>query len=405
MRAATRSGGVVNALLNFAISEKIIDGAVTSEASSTTSLKVEASISLVPDDMLSAVDSKIVPSAVAQAYGCAVFVHGKTQIAFVGIPCHVLGLRKLEAWQHKIMDSLEVVIGLFCLWGFSLGLLLEFLLDEYNIAANEIRNVDLAVDSCIVNTEDRQIRIPISRVKSHILNRCKTCVDFTSEYADLSIGGASPLKEWSIVILRTKKGEFFNKALAEGVVTTKNVEEELQALAHLIQLSAHKRDSALQEIKTMKERGIYVPAAAELYVRPRPSEISVLEGVKVEQNMTRDLVTLPSTLNVRQLFEKIAEHHHIGFPIINGSDKVFGIVTLQDVMKIAEEKWSSVSIGEICTKSLVTIFLDESVAEALEKISKHNVGRLLVVDRANKRKLVGILTRSDIMHAIRENLY
>lgn len=406
IRAATRSGGVVNALLNFAISEEIIDGAITSEASSTTSLKVKASISLVPDDMLSAVDSKIMPSAVAQAYGRAVFEHGKTHIAFVGIPCHVLGLRKLEAWQHKIMDSLQIIIGLFCLWGFSLGLLLEFLLDEYRIAPNEIQNADLTVDSYIVNTENRQIRIPISKVKSHILNRCKTCVDFTSEYADLSIGGASPLKEWSIVILRTKKGEeFFNRALAEGVVITKNVEEEPQTLAHLIQLSAHKRNSALQEMKTMRERGIYVPAAAELFVRPRPSEISLLEGVKVERIMTRDLVALPPTLTVKQLFEKIAEHHHIGFPIINGSDKVIGIVTLQDAMKIAEEKRSSVSIGEICTKSLVTIFPDNSVAEALEKFSKHNVGRLLVVDKTNKRKLVGILTRSDIMHTIRELLY
>ncbi|MBS7646698.1 CBS domain-containing protein [Candidatus Bathyarchaeota archaeon] len=404
IRAATKSGGVVNALLNFAISEKIIDGAITSKASPATSLKAKPSISLAPDDMLSAVGSKIVPSAVAQAYGRAVFEHGKTHIAFVGIPCHVLGLRKLEAWQHKIIDGLEIIIGLFCLWGFSLSTVLEFLLDEYHIAVNEIQSVDLSADAYIVNMENRQIRVPISKVKSHILNRCKTCVDFTSEYADLSIGGASPLKEWSIVIIRTRKGEeFFNKALTSGIIITKNVEEEPQALAHLIQLAAHKRKSALQEMKTMRERGVYVPATAELFVRPRPSEFSLLERVNVEQIMTKNVVTLPPTLTISQFFKKIAEHHHIGFPVINESGKIIGIVTLQDAMKIPEEKRNNVSIGEIYTKKLITIYPNNSVAEALEKMDKHNVGRLLVFDKNDK--LVGILTRSDIMHLIRKTLY
>ena len=403
IRAATKSGGVVNALLNFAISEKIIDSAIISEASPTTSLKIKPSISLVPDDMLSAVDSKIVPSAVAQAYGRAVFEHGKTHIAFVGIPCHVLGLRKLEAWQHKIIDSLEIIIGLFCLWGFSLSRLLEFLLDEYHIAANEIQSVDLTADAYIINMENRQIRVPVSKAKSHILNSCKTCVDFTSEYADLSIGGASLLKEWSIVIVRTRKGEeFLNKALTSGVITTRNVKEEPPTLAHLIQVSAYKRNNALQEMKAMKEGGVYVPAAAELSVRPRLGEISLLERVKVEQIMTRKVVALSPTLTVSQFLEKIAEHHHVGFPIINESDKVIGIITLQDAMKISEEKRSSVSIGEICTKGLITIYPDNSVAEALEKMDKHNIGRLLVFDKTDKHKLVGILTRSDIMHLIRK---
>jgi len=406
IRALTKSGGVVNALLNFALSNKIIDSAVTSRASPITSLKVKPSIGLVPDDMLSAVDSKIVPSAVAQAYGRAVFEHGKTHIAFVGIPCHIIGLRKLEAWQHKIVDSLEIVIGLFCLWGFSLSKLLEFLLSEYHVVASEIQSVDLSADTYVVNMENRQKQIPLSKIKFHILNRCKTCIDFTSEYADLSLGGATPLKDWSIVIIRTKKGEeLFNKALTSGVLTTKNIEDEPQALAHLIQLSAYKRDSALREMKNMRNNGIYIPAGAELSVRPRSSEIRVLETVKVEQIMTREVAALSPTLTVSQFLEKIAEYHHVGFPIMDESCKIIGIVTLQDAMKIAEEKRNVTSIGTICTKRLITIYSDDSVAEALSKMDKHGIGRLLVFDKTGKRGLVGILTRSDIMHLIRETLY
>ncbi len=405
LRDATRSGGVVNALLNFAISEKIIDSAIVSEVSPRIAIKVKPLVSLLPDDMLSAVDSKIVPSAVAEAFGRAVFEHGKVHIAFVGVPCQILALRKLEAWQHKLMDSLEITIGLFCLWTFSLGRLLEYLLQEHNIAANEIQNVDLTMDKYVVTAEKCLKQIPISEVKSHIMNRCRTCADFTSELADLSVGGATPLKDWSILIIRTKKGEeFFNMAVEKGVITIKEIEAEPETLAHLIQLSTHKRNSALQEIKDMKKKDLPIPTAAEFSIKPTAIEISMLKEMKVEQIMTKKVITLPKSMTVNELIDKIAEHHHLGFPITDESNKIVGIVTLQDAMKVAKEKRSSVSVYEICTKSLVTVFPDNSVAEAFEKMSKYGVGRLIVVDENDARLLLGILTRSDVLHALRKTL-
>jgi coenzyme F420 hydrogenase subunit beta len=407
IREATKSGGVINALLNFAINQKIIDSAIVSKVSPSLAVKVKPLIGLVPDDALSAVDSKIMPCAVAEAFGRAVFEHGKVHIAFVGVPCHVLALRKLEAWQHKIIDSLKVTIGLFCLWTFSLGRLLEYLFQENGVAANEIINVDLEGNKYVVTTENRTFRIPMSEIKQHIMNRCKTCTDFTSELADLSVGGATPLKDWSIIIVRTKKGEdLLNLAVEKEILTTKEIAVEPDVLAHLINISTHKRKNALQEAKNMEEEGITIPTAAEFYIKPTLIEISMLKEMKVEQIMTKNVITLTPTMTVNEFFDKIAEHHHTGFPIIDESKKkLVGIITLQDAMKVAKEKRSQLSLEEICTKKLVTTFPEETVAEAFEKMNKHNIGRLLVVDKIDQRKLVGILTRSDIISAIRETLY
>lgn len=405
MRDASRGGGVINALLNFAINKKMIDSAIVSEASPRVPIKIEPSISLVPDDTLSAVDTKIVPSAVAKAFGRAVFEHGKVRIAFVGTPCHILALRKLEAWQHRLTDSLGITIGLFCLWAFSLDQLLEYLLCEHNIAANEIQNIDLTASEYVVTTEKRAVRIPLSEVKSHVMNRCRTCADFTSELADLSIGGASPLKDWSIVIIRTEAGEaFFNRAVERGVITTKKIETEPETLVHLIQLSSHKRNAALQEIEAMKKAGIPIPTAAELSTRPKAIEISMLTGVKVGEVMTKKVVSVSPTMTVNEILDKIAKHHHIGFPVMDESKHILGIVTLQDVMKVAKKNRNSVLVGDIATKDLVVVFPDDSVAEVFQKMSKHDIGRVLVVDEKNPILLVGILTRSDVMHALRKNL-
>ena len=405
MRDASKSGGVVNALLNFAMNNSIIDSAIVSEASARIPIKVKPSISLVPDDTLSAVDTKIVPSAVAEAFGRTVFEHGKVRIAFVGVPCHILALRKLEAWQHKLMDSLKVTIGLFCLWTFSLDRLLEHLLHEHNIAANEIQNVDLTANEYVVTTENRVVKIPLSEIKNHIMNRCRTCTDFTSQLADLSIGGASPLKDWSIVIIRTKEGEdFFNSAVKKGIITTKKIETEPETLAHLLQLSAHKRNAALHEIEAMKKAGIPVPTAVEFLYKTMTTEIKMLDDVKVGEIMTEKVTTVPPTMTVNQLLDTIAKHHHIGFPVMDKSNRIAGVVTLQDAMKVAKENRSSVSVDEIATKKLLAVFPNDSVAEAFEKMSKNNVGRILVVNEKDRSLLLGILTRSDVMRALRKNL-
>ena len=67
------------------------------------------------------------------------------------------------------------------------------------------------------------------------------------------------------------------------------------------------------------------------------------------------------------------------------------------LVSVAREQYS---VGEIATKNLVVAFPDNSVAEAFDKMSKHNVGRLLVVDKKDTRSLLGILTRSDVMYAL-----
>jgi len=85
------------------------------------------------------------------------------------------------------------------------------------------------------------------------------------------------------------------------------------------------------------------------------------------------------------------------------SNNIVEIVTLQDAMRVAKEKRNNISVGEIATKSLVVVFPENSAAEAFEKMNQHNVGRLLVVDEKDASLLLGILTRSDIMHALRKN--
>jgi coenzyme F420 hydrogenase subunit beta len=203
--------------LTYGVEKKVFDSAIVSQAETENPAKPKPAVAVVPDDILSAVGSKFFPSSVAQAYGSAVYGYGKTKIAFVGVPCHVLALRKMEAWQHKISGNLKITIGLFCFGTFSLSPLLEHITKTYKIKPSDIKQMRLS-KKFVIQTENDVIRIPLSEIEDHILPSCRTCTDFTAELADISVGAAYPLKDWSTVIIRTKAGEdFFYDAVENGV--------------------------------------------------------------------------------------------------------------------------------------------------------------------------------------------
>ena len=265
LRELSHSGGVVTSLLMHLIANKTVDSAVVSEAEPQVSLKLRPSVALVPDDILSSVDSKFSPSSVAKAFGKAVYEYGKANIAFVGVPCHVLALRKLEAWQHKFAENLKIVIGLFCLWTFSSSKLLRYLSRNYDIKPSEVQRIALTTEY-VIHTKKGITSIPLQKIKPNVLNRCRTCIDFSSELADISVGGANPLKDWSTVIIRSKRGEdFFNDAVKHKIIETKDLNEEPSVFAQITEMATNKKDSALREMRKRKRSNKPIPPAIESF--------------------------------------------------------------------------------------------------------------------------------------------
>jgi len=401
MRELSHGGGVVTAILAQAIEQGIIDSAITSESESEAPLKLRPRIGLVPDDVLSAIDSKFSASSVAKAFGSAVRDYGKAKIAFVGVPHQVLAIRKLEAWEHKIMSSLEVTIGLFCLWVFSLNRLMLHLEKELGLKHSDIVRMDLT-DEYEVQTTERTIRIPIEKIRKHMLNKCRTCMDFTSELADISIGGAPPLKDWSAVIIRTEKGEeIFSKALKRGVVRTMRIEEHEDVFERLLFTAIQKKKLALREAKRLRAKGLSIPPA-DLDIVFLQREKSIMSDTMVEDVMTKDVMTVHPGTSVAQLLDMMMRHHHMGYPVVNDENKLVGIVTFEDIMKVRKRERGRILVEDIAKRKLVTAYPKESILKAFEKMSERKIGHLLVVDPEDPKMLKGILTRTDIMHALKK---
>jgi len=396
LREQSRSGGVVTALLGYAIGKGIIDSAVISE-SELESPVGKPSVSLIPDDVLVAVKGKLSPGAVATAFRKAVQEYGRTKIAFVGTPCAMLALRKLESWEHNITNSLKMIIGLMCLWSFSLPNLIEYTAKKYDLDPSEIQKMTLDKDFRI-HVKDSVVTLPVSEAKAQALLGCRTCVDFTAELADISVGGARPLEDWSTVIIRTATGErLFDDAVKDGIIRLRS-QEEPEAFSHLMMMATQKKKAALSEIRKREKTGLPVPPSVSRLVQLLPRELRFLSSITVDQVMSKDLVTISPETTVDEILNIMTKYHHAGYPVVDKKGQLAGIVTFEDICKVPIHKRSKTIAGKIANKRPVMAHLRDSLLDVYQKMIEKEIGRVLIVEREDPKKLLGLVTRTDIMH-------
>jgi len=398
LRAQGSGGGVVTALLKFGIETKVFDSAIVSAAEPENPSKPKASVALVPDDILSAVGSKFFPSSVAKAYGSAVTGYGKTKIAFVGVPCHIRALRKIGAWQHKIGSSLKISIGLFCFGTFSQSTLLDHLKKGYNIEPSEIKQMRLS-NQFVIHTTKGIVRIPLAEIEEHLLPSCSVCTDFTSELADISVGSAYPLEGWSAVMIRTKAGEkFFHEAEEKGIVSIRSIESEPKVYERVVRAAMQKRTAGLKKAEELEKIYEFSFTSA---IPLRESDALAL--VKVEDIMTRNVLTVCKDENVDQLLARMTRDHHIGYPVVNDKNEPIGEVTLVEASQIDKDARKETRVEQVMRKRLVTAHPSETGLDVFRKMSKYETGRVVVIDPADKNKILGIVTKSNLMDALLKN--
>lgn len=128
--------------------------------------------------------------------------------------------------------------------------------------------------------------------------------------------------------------------------------------------------------------------------------VDPLEATRVSDVMTKSVTTIamdtPLSVLMRDFFGGSQKFR--GYPVLNLSGNLAGIITASDVLEHRIHANSlELTAGEIAKTSVVTISLEESCREAAEKMASLNIGRLPVVNADNRNKLIGIISRSDLL--------
>lgn len=131
-----------------------------------------------------------------------------------------------------------------------------------------------------------------------------------------------------------------------------------------------------------------------------------LEQVAVGDACSREVVSLRTSDalgDVRSLLNSgRGEYQHQGFPVLDDTGRVRGVVTRRSLLDPAHPNMRR--IGEMLTRPPVLVHEDHSLREAADHMVAENIGRVVVVGAQAPHPLLGILTRGDILSAHRRRL-
>ncbi|HZR80583.1 MAG TPA: Coenzyme F420 hydrogenase/dehydrogenase, beta subunit C-terminal domain [Candidatus Binatia bacterium] len=258
-----QDGGVVTTLLAYGFEKDLIDGAAVSvrdpEKPARPLPKLVTSRAGVIDSAGSwyTYCPNNLALEEAEARGC-------TRVAFVGVPCQVTPVRKMQQAdpavlvngkkkekilerQTKFMknfgERVSLTIGLLCTEVFTYeGLMVEKIEREMGIPLAEVEKFNVKGKVLIYKRGGELVEMPLKRAQEYARPECHHCGDFSGEVADISCGGVGSM-DWTIVILRTSRGEeIFDRLVADGRVETRSMDEFESSMKILLRLAQRQHE-------------------------------------------------------------------------------------------------------------------------------------------------------------------
>lgn len=131
-------------------------------------------------------------------------------------------------------------------------------------------------------------------------------------------------------------------------------------------------------------------------------DMDIMQGVKVEEVMRTQVVTIDKDKPVTELMALFQETNLIGFPVVTEGKKLWGIITLQDIHRAQSEDAFNprdMKVADLAIEGPIAVFPDEPIWVAIQKMSPRDLARLPVISRDGSMRLVGSISRSDILRA------
>jgi H+/Cl- antiporter ClcA len=147
----------------------------------------------------------------------------------------------------------------------------------------------------------------------------------------------------------------------------------------------------------MARQGVHVPAE---YLA------DFLDQVVVRDVCAKNLITLRSDQVLGEtrnwINSGVDGSSHQGFAVVDEQGFLCGVVTRRDIFDVSQSQERR--IGEVIKRPPIVAYDDSTLREAADHMVNHDVGRLPVVSREKPGKLIGIITRSDLLRAHRRRL-
>ncbi len=123
--------------------------------------------------------------------------------------------------------------------------------------------------------------------------------------------------------------------------------------------------------------------------------------VSAKEVMVKNVEIVWENMSVEKLTQIIDQSHHTGFPVVNAQGELTGMVTYVEIHKAYQDHLDlkTTLIGQIMRKNMPLSFLDDVLVDVVRLMQEHKTDRISVVESDNPKRLVGLITRANIMAA------
>lgn len=249
---AFQGGGTVSALMALALKNGMLDAAILTQRQALI-----PSPALVTDwtRVAELSGSKFMAAPTLAGLNSAVR-QGYRKLGLVGTPCQMTAAAQMRAnplGKEEYRVPLALSIGLFCNWSLDTRQLNDLIGQRVDPAS--IRAMDIPpppANVMVLDTDSGKMEISLSEIKPLIPHTCFTCLDMTSELADLSVGMYEGRTQWNTLIVRSETGaRLLEEAVKEGFLQTEPMPDGV--VDHLSRAAAAKKERSL---RILVQRGL-----------------------------------------------------------------------------------------------------------------------------------------------------
>ncbi len=210
-----QDGGVVTALLVKGFEDHIFDAAVVVYRGEGYSAK--AVVVTNTEEAVAAKGTRYLKVNVTKKLREPIS-QGKKRVAIVCTPCEAKAARKI---QQSLKNECEItVIGLFCFEAFKKTKLKEEMCTRLGIDLDNVEKTQIRHGKFTAFINGKEYSCKVNDLDCAAEKACLYCDDFTSRFADVSVGSVGSKPGFSSVVVRSKVGSELVKnldAAKEGV--------------------------------------------------------------------------------------------------------------------------------------------------------------------------------------------
>lgn len=267
VRKRATDGGAVTALLLHLFKSGRIDGAIVTKQSGP--FRREPFLAVSEADILDAAGFFFDTSHGMKSFSDYYVTYGQIRefeplikkglqrVAFIGTPCQIKSVRRMQTLNIIPSDTIKFCLGLFCSGNFVFGKNQQEKIAKIGgFQFKDVKKINIK--------EDLIIHLNSGEVKTMMLDElefmkrfaCYFCPDYSAEYADVSFGGIGAKEGWTTVITRTPVG----RAIVADARSKNAIEDNRrgdyqklhsQALQKVNAWSAKKKKTALKNRKPL----------------------------------------------------------------------------------------------------------------------------------------------------------